>query len=552
MLNKGTVLSDRYEVIERVGSGGMADVYRAIDHKLNRYVAIKILKRDYADDKQFIAKFRSEARAAAAISNPNIVNVYDVGDDNGIYFIVMELIEGITLKQYIDRKGHLDYKEAVSISIQIANGMEAAHSHHIIHRDIKPQNIIISRDGKVKVTDFGIARVATATTTVATNAIGSVHYMSPEQARGGYLDERSDIYSFGITLFEMLTGQVPFDGDTTVAVAVHHIQDEIEPPSEYISGVPISVDKIVQKCTRKKSDYRYQNMAELISDLKKSLIMPDVDFVMNPEAFDEAVDEDTSKDTEVTSATDVVDIDDENNEKIDGVMKWVGIGIAAAIIVTIIIVIIVLSTNGIIGNKKETTSQTSSETVENSDTVEVPKVVGMDVDEAKTVLTDKGFSVRVKYNKDSNEDQGTVLEQSLAEGVKVSKGSQVMITVAGEDPSKTTQTTEKATEKTTETTEAKKTVTVPSVIGYSQSDAASTITSLGLGYSEVSAQYSDTVPRGSVITQSPAAGSQVSAGITVTTVISNGPAPTTQAPTTQAPTTQAPTTAAPDNQSDSE
>ena len=193
-MNKGVILSERYEIIERIGTGGMADVYRAIDHKLNRYVAIKVLKKEYSDDKQFVAKFRSEARSAAVLNNPNIVSVYDVGNDDNTYYIVLELIEGITLKKYIERKGHLQYKEAVSIAIQIANGMEAAHEHHIVHRDIKPQNIIISKDGKVKVTDFGIARVATSTTNVASNAMGSVHYMSPEQARGGYLDERSDIY----------------------------------------------------------------------------------------------------------------------------------------------------------------------------------------------------------------------------------------------------------------------------------------------------------------------------------------------------------------------
>ena len=328
MLNKGVILSERYEIIERIGTGGMADVYRAIDHKLNRYVAIKVLKKEYSDDKQFVAKFRSEARSAAVLNNPNIVSVYDVGNDDNTYYIVLELIEGITLKKYIERKGHLQYKEAVSIAIQIANGMEAAHEHHIVHRDIKPQNIIISKDGKVKVTDFGIARVATSTTTVASNAMGSVHYMSPEQARGGYLDERSDIYSFGITLFEMLTGQVPFDGDTTVAVAVHHIQDELEPPSEFISGIPISVDKIVQKCTNKKQDLRYQSVSDLVSDLKKSLIMPDVDFVQDPSAFAGAVTVNGAENTDGTETKlvdtdkakeaadkehDIVDIDDEDS-----------------------------------------------------------------------------------------------------------------------------------------------------------------------------------------------------------------------------------------------
>ena len=194
MIKPGMYISERYEIIDKVGSGGMADVYKAKCHRLNRNVAMKILKPEYSSDKNFVSKFRAEAQSAAGLSHPNIVNVYDVGDDDGLYYIVMELVEGITLKKFIERKGNLEIKEAIGISIQIAQGMEAAHANHIIHRDIKPQNIIISRDGKVKVTDFGIAKAATSNT-VSQNAVGSVHYLSPEQARGGYSDEKSDIYS---------------------------------------------------------------------------------------------------------------------------------------------------------------------------------------------------------------------------------------------------------------------------------------------------------------------------------------------------------------------
>ena len=205
MLRKGMFISDRYEIIDKVGSGGMSDVYKALCHKLNRYVAIKVLKTEFSEDKNFVSKFKIEAQSAAGLSHPNIVNVYDVGEDNGLHYIVMELIEGITLKKYIERKGKLAFKEAVSISIQVAQGIEAAHNNHIIHRDIKPQNIIISKEGKVKVTDFGIARAA-STNTISSNAMGSVHYIPPEQAKGGFIDEKSDIYSLGITLYEMLTG----------------------------------------------------------------------------------------------------------------------------------------------------------------------------------------------------------------------------------------------------------------------------------------------------------------------------------------------------------
>ncbi|MCR5322825.1 MAG: Stk1 family PASTA domain-containing Ser/Thr kinase [Lachnospiraceae bacterium] len=278
MIQTGMFISDRYEIIDKVGSGGMADVYKAKCHRLNRYVAIKILKPEFSSDMNFVQKFRAEAQSVAGLSHPNIVSVFDVGDDDGLHYIVMELVEGITLKRFIERKGKLDVKEAVGIAIQIAQGMEAAHSHHIIHRDIKPQNIIISREGKVKVADFGIAKAATSNT-ISQNAIGSVHYLSPEQARGGYSDERSDIYSLGVTLYEMLTGQVPFAGDNSVSVALLHIQSEATPVQVLNPGVPTSVDRIVLKCMQKKPERRYQSAAELIRDLKKSLLNPDGDYV---------------------------------------------------------------------------------------------------------------------------------------------------------------------------------------------------------------------------------------------------------------------------------
>ena len=231
MLNVGVIIGERYEVVGPIGSGGMADVYKAMDHKLNRFVAMKVLKAEFSADTNFIRKFQREAQAAAGLAHPNVVNVFDVGEDRGVNYIVMELVEGITLKDYISKKGKLTVKEATSIAIQVSMGLEAAHNRNIVHRDIKPQNIIISTDGKVKVTDFGIARVASSNT-ISTNAMGSVHYSSPEQVRGGYSDYKSDIYSLGITMYEMVTGRVPFDGDTTVAIAIKHLQDEMIPPSQ--------------------------------------------------------------------------------------------------------------------------------------------------------------------------------------------------------------------------------------------------------------------------------------------------------------------------------
>ena len=278
MVKPGMFISERYEIIEKVGSGGMADVYRAKCHRLNRYVGIKILKPEFSADKNLVTKFRAEAQSAAGLSHPNIVSVYDVGDDGDLHYIVMELVEGITLKKFIEKKGKLEIKEAIGIAIQISQGLEAAHDNHIVHRDIKPQNIIISREGKVKVADFGIAKAAT-TNTVTQNAVGSVHYLSPEQARGGYSDEKSDIYSLGVTMYEMLCGKVPFAGDNTVSVALSHIQYEPVPVKEVNPAVPYSVDKIVQKCMQKRPENRYLSASELIVDLKRSVMNPEGDFV---------------------------------------------------------------------------------------------------------------------------------------------------------------------------------------------------------------------------------------------------------------------------------
>lgn len=278
MLREGTYLQDRYEILELIGSGGMADVYKARCHKLNRLVAVKVLKEEFSNDSGFVSRFQMEAQAAARLSHPNIVNIYDVVDENNFHYIVMELVEGVTLKNYIAKKGILDIKEAVGVAIQVAQGIAVAHDHQIIHRDIKPQNMLISRDGKVKVADFGIAKAATGQTTTMA-AMGSVHYISPEQARGGYSDSRSDIYSLGITIYEMVTGRVPFAGDNTIAVALAHLEEPIVRPSVYNPAVPVSLENIILKCTEKKPEHRYSTTAEVIADLKRSLIYPNEDFV---------------------------------------------------------------------------------------------------------------------------------------------------------------------------------------------------------------------------------------------------------------------------------
>ena len=279
MLREGIYLADRYEILGKAGTGGMADVYKAKDHILGRFVGVKVLKQEFSEDVNFVTKFRTEAQSAAGLEHPNIVNIYDVGSENSIHYIVMEYVEGITLKTYIEKKGQLSFKEAVSIAIQVGRGIEAAHNKHIIHRDIKPQNIIISTEGKVKVTDFGIARAANSNT-INSDVMGSVHYASPEQARNGFVDGKSDIYSLGIVMYEMVTGKVPFDGESTVAVAIQHLQEEMVAPSAYALNLPISIEKIILKCTQKSPDRRYDNISDLLMDLKKALISPGEDFVV--------------------------------------------------------------------------------------------------------------------------------------------------------------------------------------------------------------------------------------------------------------------------------
>lgn len=533
MLREGMFLADRYEIIEQIGTGGMADVYKAKCHKLNRYVAIKVMKSEFSQDKTFVSKFWAEAQSAAGLVNPNVVNVYDVGVENGIYYIVMELVEGITLKKYIEKRGKLPYKEAVSIAIQVANGMDAAHQHNIVHRDIKPQNIIISKEGKVKVTDFGIAKVASSATINTSASMGSVHYISPEQARGGYSDERSDIYSLGITIFEMLTGTVPFDGDSAVAVAVQHIQDSIPAPSQLVEGIPVSVDKIVLKCTQKKTDRRYQSASELIADLKKSLVMPDEDFVNLGSVYDGAMskpydtdsetkdepdddddelltegaklDADNESDDELLdSDSDDDDIDDERNDKLELVMKCIGIGIAVIILMITIFVVIKLVGNGKSTAKNnrasvEETTASLSNNKNSSDMVEVPNVVGMTKEDAIKALNKLGLGYKAVTQSSDTVAEDCVISQGNVGGSKVEKNSQIVLTISSGKENKE--------------------VSVPNVKGRSEQEARELIEAANL-VASVDYEYSDTVDAGNVIKYSPSG--SVSEGSTVTISVSRG------------------------------
>lgn len=540
MLKPGMFISDRYEIIDKVGSGGMADVYKARCHRLNRFVAIKVLKPEFSDDKNFVKKFRGEAQSAAGLSHPNIVSVYDVGDDNGLHYIVMELVEGITLKNFIERKGKLEVKEAVGIGIQIAMGMEAAHTNHIVHRDIKPQNIIISREGKVKVTDFGIAK-ATNSNTITSNAMGSVHYLSPEQARGGYSDEKSDIYSLGVTLYEMLSGQVPFAGDNTVSVALLHIQGEATPLRANDPSIPVSVDKIVQKCMQKKPERRYLSASELIADLKRSISNPNGDFVVIPQpvvtdsptiTFSE--DEvshinsaaklsgkyDTVKN--VTSHTDprrhtqnlVDDLTDEDEDidKVDPrVEKIVIIGsIAAGVILIILIIFFVINIFHLIpgtGDKPSATPEVTMEpsispTVEASETVTIPSVVGLLSEDAQNTLLAKSKDLKIDFEESSSNDYkvGMVMEQYPSTGTEIeSNGTVKLIISTGPESFK-----------------------LPNVYNLSDSQAVTKLEELGLKIKHDFA-FSDEIEEGRVISTEPARDAFVVSGDTVTVLVSNGP-----------------------------
>lgn len=609
MLEIGSFLSDRYEILSKVGAGGMSDVYKAKDHILSRFVAIKVLKQEFSEDSSFVTKFRAEAQSAAGLEHPNIVNIYDVGSENGLYYIVMEYVEGITLKTYIEKKGQLSFKESASIAIQVARGIEAAHNKNIIHRDIKPQNIIISTDGKVKVTDFGIAK-ATSSNTISSDVMGSVHYASPEQARNGFVDGRSDIYSLGIVMFEMVTGRVPFDGDTTVAVALQHLQEEIARPSIYAPDLPISFEKIILKCTQKTPDRRYQTIEELLTDIRRSLAHPDEDFVtiaplvdggktkvISPEELDKIKegrgvaedlnDDDTDADNSDEYADDEDDDDDDDgkllNPKMDKAITIMGI--VTAVIIVIVIIYLALSVAGVFkfGGKKnsesqQTESQTQTESESESETQtetegQMIDIRGMSVEDAQKAVDRLKLDLTVFAfeTKQSDEKDGTILEQDVKAGDTVKRGSQINVVIAGKGdstsemvkiPSVTgkTKSSAKSTLEsagfsvtfeygdyndsvaadvvTAQSPSAKKQaakgstvtvtlspgqkpITVPNVVGASQSHAESALAGAGLKYTYADSQYSDTVPAGSVINQTKS-GETVAAGTTITLTLSKG------------------------------
>lgn len=546
MIKIGMTLGDRYEILEKIGTGGMSDVYKARCNKLNRYVAVKVLKQEFSENANFVSKFRIEAQAAAGLMHPNIVNVYDVGEENGIHYIVMELVEGITLKKYIEKKARLSYKEAVSIAIQVSMGIEAAHNNHIIHRDIKPQNIIISREGKVKVTDFGIAKAATSNT-ITSNVMGSVHYTSPEQARGGYSDEKSDIYSLGITIFEMLTGRVPFNGETTVAIAIKHIQEELPSPREFVTEIPLSVEGIVLKCCQKSPDRRYQSVQELIADLKQSLISPEEAIVVANDPEAEAgtrmmTDEDLAQIKRRTAHVarneyvqqeypehrehvarehglrlkadtasmypdeEVIEEEDDYNYNPKMEKLTTFLTILAGVVICIIIILLALKIFGGVSGESGNgdlsgpiISSTESESGSEIEYVKMPDVLGVNVDDARNTLTNMGILAEVTYEESDTVDVGVVMDTSVEAHTELELGSKVTLTVSAGSQGKE----------------------VPDVSGKTFEEANTALISAGFLVNKMEA-YSDTIGAGTVVSQMPLAESKAPKGSVITITVSLG------------------------------
>ncbi|WP_024614606.1 Stk1 family PASTA domain-containing Ser/Thr kinase [Clostridium sp. Ade.TY] len=509
----GEVLGDRYELLEKVGEGGMAVVYKARCNKLNRYVAVKILKNEYSDNDEIVSKFKREATAIAKLSHNNIVNVLDVGTQGDINYIVMEYVDGKTLKEVVEEFGKISCETALTIAIQIAKALECAHKNGIIHRDIKPQNILVTSDGLVKVTDFGIAKIAdSATLTNTSTILGSAHYFSPEQAKGGFIDNKTDIYSLGIVMYEMLTGKLPFEADSPVTIALKHLQEDPVPPKELNPKIPESLNKVVLKCMEKDANNRYQNVNELISDLQKIKQNPDAQIgddginendqtvehtiIMAPvkEPVVESVDdfEDEYYDDDDAEYYDdddeYYDDSEEAEEKVKNKpknkkssKKGIIIGIVS------VLVLAILGVGGyfmLSGNKAKE--------------VIVPNFVGMNIKDAQEKATSLKINLSIKSVK-SNEKEGTIINSNPKAGEKINEGSTVEVEVSSEEK-----------------------ITMPNLVEDKLSDAKAKLESLGIKNIIVQEDYSDSIASGNVMTQTPEQGQEVTKESSVTLTVSKG------------------------------
>ena len=506
----GKILGNRYELLQCVGEGGMSFVYKAKCRKLNRFVAVKILKDEFKNNEEIVRRFKKEATAIANLSNPNVVNVLDVGTQDDINYIVMEYIEGKTLKDIINEKGALPYEIAISIGIKVAKALECAHKSGIIHRDVKPQNILVTEEGVVKVTDFGIAKSMDSSTIAHTNSVmGSAHYFSPEQAKGTYTDYRTDLYSLGIVLYEMVTGVVPFNGDSPVTVAVKHIQEKAIPPKNINQNIPNSLNDLIMKAMEKDPVNRYQTAKEIIGDLEKIKKDPNVTIssksaededqftrvmspvvVPNTETNNLEPDEDNEDDEYYE---DDEDEDEEENNVQTKPQKAINKKKKKSPILIIIATILVVAlgiTLGFFGMKKF---------MEGGKDVKIPNVVGEKVEDAKSKLEGLGLKV-LEVTEESDQEKGIVLKVDPNVDSTVKTGSEVKLTVSGGEGK----------------------IKVPNFAEMNLDSVKKTLKNLGLELGNVDEEYSDSVPRGEVISQSPNANESVDKGSKVNVTISKG------------------------------
>ncbi|AUM99783.1 serine/threonine protein kinase [Clostridium botulinum] len=498
----GTKLGNRYELLEKVGEGGMATVYKAKCHYLNRFVAIKILKEQFCSDKEFVEKFKREATSVASLSDNNIVNIYDVGSENNIHYIVMEYVDGKTLKELIVEKGKIDPKETVRISKQIASALVCAHRNNIIHRDIKPHNILVTKEGIVKVTDFGIAKASnSATITNSSKVMGSAHYFSPEQAKGSFVDSRTDIYSLGIVMYEMLVGKVPFDGESPVSVAVKHIQNEVVAPKEIDDKIPESLNSLVLKCLEKNPVKRYQTIKNLEEDLARiennenilngssNISENDVTRVMDTAVINDKIKEmaqnDEYEDDDEEYEDEEDEIEDKKKRSNKGkTNKKLILGIAMAVLFLVVGSVSAYLAFNKSGGKK----------------VEVPNVVGLTKEEAQKVLSEKKLKLVVAQKVKNEKKEGTIIESYPKSGEKVAENSEVRVSISSGNV-----------------------VVVPNLKGMELEAAKKAIQDLKLKVGNVKYEFNDNVAAGKVISQTPDIDAELKEGEEISLVISNGP-----------------------------
>lgn len=496
----GTKLGNRYELLEKVGEGGMAIVYKAKCHYLNRFVAIKILKDQFCSDKEFVEKFKREATSVASLSDNNIVNIYDVGSENNIHYIVMEYVDGKTLKELIVEKGKIEPKETVRISKQIASALVCAHRNNIIHRDIKPHNILVTKEGIIKVTDFGIAKASnSATITNSSKVMGSAHYFSPEQAKGSFVDSRTDIYSLGIVMYEMLVGKVPFDGESPVSVAVKHIQNEVVAPKEIDDKIPESLNSVVLKCLEKNPVKRYQTIKNLEEDLARiennesilngssNMSENDVTRVMDTAVINDKIKEmaqnDEYEDDEYEDDED--EIEDKKKRSNKGkTNKKLILGIAMAVLFLVVGSVSAYLAFNKSGGKK----------------VEVPNVVGLTKEEAQKVLSEKKLKLVVAQKVKSEKKEGTIIESYPKSGEKVAENSEVRVSISSGNV-----------------------VVVPNLKGMELDSAKKAIQDIKLKVGNVKYEFNDNVTAGKVISQTPDVDAELKEGEEISLVVSNGP-----------------------------